>query len=98
MEFRKQNYSLRIEWICSRGLGTNSGHGEVWIRVLVQCYTECNNRVHQAYALHMGYESSYQNLNNLRCVWGFGDSTEIVMKNTRNIEHFHHFTKHQIFF
>ena len=35
---------LRFEdkWICSKGLGMNSGHGEVWIRVPVWCYTECN--------------------------------------------------------
>ena len=25
-------------------LRTSSGHGEVWIGVLVQCYTECNNK------------------------------------------------------
>ena len=23
-------------------LGTSSGHGEVWVRVLVWCYMECN--------------------------------------------------------
>ena len=28
-EFQKQNYGLRMEWICSNGLGTNSGQGEV---------------------------------------------------------------------
>ena len=33
---------LRIEWIHSKGLGTNLGQGEVWIGVLVRCYTECN--------------------------------------------------------
>ena len=25
------------------GLRTSSGHGDVWIRVPVQCYTECNS-------------------------------------------------------
>ena len=24
------------------GLGTSSGHGEVWIGVPVRCYTECD--------------------------------------------------------
>ena len=33
---------LRIECIHSRGHGTSSGHGEAWIRVPVQCCTECN--------------------------------------------------------
>ena len=36
---------LRIEWIHSKGLGTNSGQGEVWIGVPVRCYTECNRSV-----------------------------------------------------
>ena len=40
--FQKQNQGLWIEWICGRGLGTCSGHGEVWIGVPVQCYMECN--------------------------------------------------------
>ena len=26
------------------GLRTSSGRGDVWIRVLVQCYTECNTK------------------------------------------------------
>ena len=38
MEFKV----LRIEGIHSKGLGTNSGQGEVGIGVLVQCYMECN--------------------------------------------------------
>ena len=25
------------------GLGASLGHGEVWVRVLVQCYMECNS-------------------------------------------------------
>ena len=27
------------------GLGTSSGHGEVWIRVPMRCYTECNTEL-----------------------------------------------------
>ena len=42
--FQKQNYGLRIG-LRSRGLGMNSGHGEVWIRVLERCYMECNNEL-----------------------------------------------------
>ena len=42
-EFQKQNQGLWIEWIHSRGLGTSSGHGGVWIGVLVRCYMGCNN-------------------------------------------------------
>ena len=42
MEFQKWYLDLRLEWIHSKGLGTNSGQGEVWIGVPVQCYTECN--------------------------------------------------------
>ena len=33
---------MRIDWICSKGLGTNLGHGEVRIGVPVWCYMECN--------------------------------------------------------
>ena len=36
---------LRLTWIHSEGLGTNSGQGETGIRVPVQCYTECNSSV-----------------------------------------------------
>ena len=38
----KTKLTLKIEWILSEGLGTNSGHWEVWIGVPVQCYTPCN--------------------------------------------------------
>ena len=31
-----------VEGICGRGLGTSSGHREVWIGVPVRCYMECN--------------------------------------------------------
>ena len=34
---------LRLTWIRSESLGTNSGQGETGIGVLVQCYTECNS-------------------------------------------------------
>ena len=43
MEFQKWNQGLRIEWICSKGLGMNLGQVEVGIRVLVWCYMECNS-------------------------------------------------------
>ena len=42
VEFQKQNLGLRIEWVLSKGLGTNLGYEEVWIGVLVRCYMECN--------------------------------------------------------
>ena len=42
MELQKWNEGLRIEWIHRKGLGTNSGQGEVGIGVPVQCYMECN--------------------------------------------------------
>ena len=38
---------LRIEWVLSKSLGMNSGHGEVWIGVPVRCYMECNNPLEQ---------------------------------------------------
>ena len=44
-EFQKQKGS-RIEWVLSKGLGMNSGHGEVWIGVPVRCYTPCNTWHH----------------------------------------------------
>ena len=43
----KTKLRLRIEGVLSKGLGTNSGQREVWIRVPVRCYTECNTPYHQ---------------------------------------------------
>ena len=45
----KTELKLRIEWVLSKGLGMNSGHGEVWIRVPVLCYTECNMYIRTDY-------------------------------------------------
>ena len=39
----KMELRLRLTWICSEGLGTNSGQGETGIGVPVWCYTECNS-------------------------------------------------------
>ena len=41
---------MRIEWICSNGLGTNSGQGEVEIGVLERCCTECDTVTTQKHA------------------------------------------------
>ena len=40
-----ENRTKVCEWMgyVVGGLGTSLGHGEVWIGVLVRCYTECNN-------------------------------------------------------
>ena len=34
-----------VEGIRGRGLETSLGYREVWIRVLVRCYTECNKEL-----------------------------------------------------
>ena len=42
---RSKNRTKVCGWMgyIAGGLGTSSGHGEVWIGVPVWCHTECNS-------------------------------------------------------